>query len=133
MASAGPLDGQEPFDQGLWIGYGQLKRRRLLFGDIQRRAQIMNQIGEQGPTLGNAAGGGSLEVLALYKALLLLGQFRMRDQLKFYEYDVAIIDWRMPGREGIDVVEWARRHRRPTLGPRVLLRADDGVRRYPRA
>jgi two-component system response regulator QseB len=26
------------------------------------------------------------------------------DQLKFYEYDVAIIDWRMPGAEGIDVV-----------------------------
>ena len=26
------------------------------------------------------------------------------DQLRFYEYDVAILDWRMPGREGIDVV-----------------------------
>jgi DNA-binding response OmpR family regulator len=36
------------------------------------------------------------------------------DQLKFHEYDVAILDWRMPGREGIEVVEWARRHRRPT-------------------
>ena len=36
------------------------------------------------------------------------------DQLKFYEYDVAIIDWRMPGAEGIDVVRWARRHDRPT-------------------
>jgi DNA-binding response OmpR family regulator len=36
------------------------------------------------------------------------------DQLKFYEYDVAIIDWRMPGREGIDVVAWARRNQRPT-------------------
>jgi DNA-binding response OmpR family regulator len=36
------------------------------------------------------------------------------DQLRFYDYDVAIIDWRMPGREGIDVVEWARRHDRPT-------------------
>ena len=36
------------------------------------------------------------------------------DQLKWYEYDVAIIDWRMPGREGIDVVAWARRQRRPT-------------------
>ena len=36
------------------------------------------------------------------------------DQLRFYEYDVAILDWRMPGREGIDVVEWARRHDRPT-------------------
>jgi DNA-binding response OmpR family regulator len=36
------------------------------------------------------------------------------DQLKWYEYDVAIIDWRMPGREGIDVVAWARKHHRPT-------------------
>ncbi|HEY7971046.1 MAG TPA: response regulator transcription factor [Candidatus Limnocylindrales bacterium] len=36
------------------------------------------------------------------------------DQLKFYDYDVAILDWRMPGREGIDVVDWARRHDRPT-------------------
>ncbi len=36
------------------------------------------------------------------------------DQLKWYEYDVAIIDWRMPGAEGIDVVAWARRHSRPT-------------------
>src|SRR6266516_1553745 len=33
---------------------------------------------------------------------------------RFYEYDVAIIDWRMPGAEGIDVVAWARRNRRPT-------------------
>ncbi len=36
------------------------------------------------------------------------------DQLKFYEYDVAIIDWRMPGASGIDVVRWARLHDRPT-------------------
>jgi DNA-binding response OmpR family regulator len=36
------------------------------------------------------------------------------EQLKFYEYDVAILDWRMPGAEGIEVVEWARRNRRPT-------------------
>ena len=36
------------------------------------------------------------------------------DQLRWYEYDVAIIDWRMPGREGIDVVSWARKHERPT-------------------
>ncbi len=36
------------------------------------------------------------------------------DMLKFYEYDVAVIDWRMPGAEGIDVVAWARRHGRPT-------------------
>ncbi len=36
------------------------------------------------------------------------------DQLKFYEYDVAIIDWRMPGAAGIDVIAWARKHNRPT-------------------
>jgi DNA-binding response OmpR family regulator len=36
------------------------------------------------------------------------------DQLRWYEYDVAIIDWRMPGAEGIDVVAWARKHDRPT-------------------
>src|SRR5512142_705173 len=36
------------------------------------------------------------------------------DMLKFYEYDVAVIDWRMPGAEGIDVVAWARRHDRTT-------------------
>ena len=36
------------------------------------------------------------------------------DQLKFYEYDVAVIDWRMPGAQGIDVVTWARRNHRPT-------------------
>ena len=36
------------------------------------------------------------------------------DQLTWYEYDVAVIDWRMPGAEGIDVVAWARKHDRPT-------------------
>jgi DNA-binding response OmpR family regulator len=36
------------------------------------------------------------------------------DQLRWYEYDVAIIDWRMPGAQGIEVVAWARRHDRPT-------------------
>jgi len=36
------------------------------------------------------------------------------DYLRWYEYDVAVIDWRMPGAEGIDVVAWARKHDRPT-------------------
>jgi two-component system copper resistance phosphate regulon response regulator CusR len=36
------------------------------------------------------------------------------DQLKWYQYDVAVVDWRMPGAEGIDVVAWARKHERPT-------------------
>src|SRR5664279_2298323 len=34
--------------------------------------------------------------------------------LGFYDYDVAVIDWRMPGAEGIDVVAWARRNEKPT-------------------
>jgi DNA-binding response OmpR family regulator len=45
------------------------------------------------------------------------------DQLKWYEYDVAIIDWRMPGAAGVDVVAWARRHQRPTA--LLLLTARD--------
>jgi DNA-binding response OmpR family regulator len=36
------------------------------------------------------------------------------DLLKFYDYDVAVVDWRMPGKEGIDVVAWARKHDKPT-------------------
>jgi DNA-binding response OmpR family regulator len=36
------------------------------------------------------------------------------DYLRWYEYDVAVIDWRMPGAEGVDVVGWARKHDRPT-------------------
>jgi DNA-binding response OmpR family regulator len=36
------------------------------------------------------------------------------DQLRWYDYDVAVIDWRMPGAEGLDVVAWARENDRPT-------------------
>jgi len=36
------------------------------------------------------------------------------EQLKFYEYDVAILDWRMPGVPGVEVASWARRNDRPT-------------------
>ncbi len=36
------------------------------------------------------------------------------EQLKFYAYDVAIVDWRMPGVPGVEVVSWARKHDRPT-------------------
>jgi two-component system copper resistance phosphate regulon response regulator CusR len=32
------------------------------------------------------------------------------DLLRFYEYDVAVIDWRMPARTGLQVVSWARDH-----------------------
>jgi two-component system copper resistance phosphate regulon response regulator CusR len=45
------------------------------------------------------------------------------DQLRWYEYDVAVIDWRMPGAEGIEVVAWARKHDRPTA--LLLLTARD--------
>ncbi len=36
------------------------------------------------------------------------------DMLQFYSYDVAVIDWRMPGMAGIEVVAWARANDRPT-------------------
>ena len=32
------------------------------------------------------------------------------DLLRFYEYDVAVIDWRMPSATGLEVVSWARRN-----------------------
>jgi DNA-binding response OmpR family regulator len=38
--------------------------------------------------------------------------------LRSYEYDLAVIDWRMPGVSGLDVVRWLRRGQRPT---RVLM------------
>jgi two-component system copper resistance phosphate regulon response regulator CusR len=36
------------------------------------------------------------------------------DRFKWYDYDVAIVDWRMPGALGIDVVAWARKNAKPT-------------------
>jgi DNA-binding response OmpR family regulator len=36
------------------------------------------------------------------------------DQFRWYDYDVAVLDWRMPGAEGIDVVAWVRKQKRPT-------------------
>ena len=47
------------------------------------------------------------------------------DQLRWYDYDVAVIDWRMPGGEGIDVVRWVRSHERPTAV--LMLTARDTV------
>ena len=32
------------------------------------------------------------------------------DLLRFYEYDVAVIDWRMPSTTGLEVVSWALRN-----------------------
>jgi two-component system copper resistance phosphate regulon response regulator CusR len=52
------------------------------------------------------------------------------DQLRWYDYDVAIIDWRMPGREGIEVVAWAREHAKPTALLMLTARdtAEDRIR-----
>jgi two-component system copper resistance phosphate regulon response regulator CusR len=36
------------------------------------------------------------------------------EQLRYYAYEVAVIDWRMPGAAGIEVVQWARHNQRPT-------------------
>lgn len=36
------------------------------------------------------------------------------DLWRFYDYDVAVVDRRMPGAEGIDVVAWARKQGKPT-------------------
>ena len=36
------------------------------------------------------------------------------EMLRFHAYDVAVLDWRMPGIPGIEVVAWARRNGRPT-------------------
>jgi DNA-binding response OmpR family regulator len=47
------------------------------------------------------------------------------DQLRYHEYDVAVLDWRMPGVTGVDVVRWARRHDRPTAV--LMLTARDTV------
>lgn len=47
------------------------------------------------------------------------------DHLSHYEYDVAVLDWRMPGATGVEVVRWARAHQRPTA--LLLLTARDTV------
>ena len=36
------------------------------------------------------------------------------DMLRFHDYDVAVLDWRMPGRSGVEVLAWLRREDRPT-------------------
>jgi DNA-binding response OmpR family regulator len=43
--------------------------------------------------------------------------------LRSYEYELAVLDWRMPGMSGLDVVRWIRRQQRTT--PVLLLTARD--------
>ena len=51
---------------------------------------------------------------SLFRLRHLASQACAGTRLSLGEYDVAVIDWRMPGAEGIDVVAWARKHDRPT-------------------
>src|ERR1700735_3062182 len=43
--------------------------------------------------------------------------------LRSYDYEVAVLDWRMPGRSGLDVVRELRRRRSPL--PVLMLTARD--------
>jgi DNA-binding response OmpR family regulator len=43
--------------------------------------------------------------------------------LRSYDYELAVLDWRMPRMSGLDVVRWIRRHQRPT--PVLMLTARD--------
>lgn len=36
------------------------------------------------------------------------------DQLRWHEYDVAVLDWRMPGGDGIEIISWLRHNDKPT-------------------
>jgi DNA-binding response OmpR family regulator len=43
--------------------------------------------------------------------------------LRSYSYELVILDWRMPGMSGLDVVRWMRRHNQPA--PVLMLTARD--------
>jgi DNA-binding response OmpR family regulator len=45
------------------------------------------------------------------------------EMLGFNEYDVAVLDWRMPGRSGVEVVAWIRDRKLPTAA--LMLTARD--------
>ncbi len=47
------------------------------------------------------------------------------DQMRWHDYDVAVVDWRMPGAEGIEIVRWARATERSTAI--LVLTARDAV------
>jgi DNA-binding response OmpR family regulator len=43
--------------------------------------------------------------------------------LRSYSYELVLLDWRMPGMSGLDVVRWMRRHHKPA--PVLMLTARD--------
>jgi DNA-binding response OmpR family regulator len=43
--------------------------------------------------------------------------------LRSYDYELVVLDWRMPGMSGLDVVRWMRRHSQPA--PVLMLTARD--------
>lgn len=45
------------------------------------------------------------------------------EYLRAYEYAIGILDWRMPGMTGLEVIEWARKRDLPT--PFLMLTARD--------
>ena len=47
------------------------------------------------------------------------------DHLRAYDYDICVLDWRMPGASGLDILTWARARGLNT--PFLMLTAKDGV------
>jgi two-component system copper resistance phosphate regulon response regulator CusR len=43
--------------------------------------------------------------------------------LRGYDYELAVLDWRLPGQSGLDVLRWMRRHQRSA--PVLMLTARD--------
>ena len=66
---------------------------RLLLAedDLNLRAVLARGLGEEGYVVDAVANG--TEAI---------------DYLRIYEYAVCVLDWRMPGASGLDVVTWAR-------------------------
>jgi DNA-binding response OmpR family regulator len=53
------------------------------------------------------------------------------DHLRTYEYAICVVDWRMPGASGLDIITWARG--RGLRTPFLMLTANDGRRDRARA
>jgi DNA-binding response OmpR family regulator len=53
------------------------------------------------------------------------------DHLCTYEYAICVVDWRMPGASGLDIITWARG--RGLRTPFLVLTANDGRRDRARA